>query len=88
MASYKLYIKPSAVKEIESLPKKDRVRVIKKIQGLATDPRPPGCEKLTGEEKYRVRQGRYRVVYSITDKELIVTVVKVGHRRDIYKKAT
>ena len=88
MASYKVYIKPSAVKDIESLPKKDRVRVIKKIQELAADPRPPSCEKLTGEKKYRVRQGRYRIVYSITDKELIVIVVKVGHRRDIYKKAT
>ena len=88
MASYKVYIKPSAVKEIESLPKKDRSRVVQKIKGLAADPRPPGCEKLTGEEKYRIRQGRYRIVYSITDKELIVIVVKVGHRRDIYKKAT
>ena len=88
MANYKLYIKPSAVKEIESLPKKDRARVVKKIQGLAHDPRPPGCEKLTGEEKYRVRQGRYRIVYSITDKELIVIVIKVGHRKGIYKKTT
>ena len=88
MASYRLYIKPSAVKEIESLPKKDRVRVIKKIQGLANDPRPPGCEKLTGEEKFRIRQGRYRIVYSIIDKELIVIVIKVGHRKDIYKKTT
>ena len=88
MASYKVYIKPSAVKEIESLPKKDRSRVVQKIKRLATDPRPPGCEKLTGEEKYRIRQGRYRIVYSITDKELIVIIVKVGHRRDIYKNAT
>ena len=88
MASYKLYIKPSAVKEIESLPKKDRIRVVQKIQGLTVDPRPPGCEKLTGDDKYRVRQGRYRIVYSIKDDELIVIVVKVGHRKDIYKKAT
>ena len=88
MAKYKVLIKPSAVKEIESLPKKDRSRIIQKIKGLAADPRPPGCEKLTGEDKYRIRQGRYRIVYSITDIELIVIVVKVGHRRDIYKKAT
>ena len=88
MASYKLYIKPSAVKEIESFPKKDRIRIVQKIQGLTTDPRPPGCEKLTGNDKYRVRQGRYRIVYSIKDQELIVIVVKVGHRKDIYKKAT
>jgi mRNA interferase RelE/StbE len=88
VANYKLYIKPSAVKEIEGLPKRDRLRVIQKIQGLAADPRPPGCEKLTGNDKYRIRQGHYRIVYSIADKELIVIVVKVGHRRDIYKKAT
>ena len=88
MASYKLYIKPSAVKEIESLPKKDRIRIVQKIQGLTTDPRLPGCEKLTGDDKYRVRQGRYRIVYSIKDQELIVIVVKVGHRKDVYKKAT
>jgi len=88
VASYKVFIKPSAVKEIESLPKKDRSRVIQKIKGLATDPRPPGCEKLTGEDKYRIRQGSYRIVYSITDTQLIVIVVKVGHRRDIYKKTT
>ena len=88
MANYKVFIKPSAVKEIESLPKKDRSRIIQKIRGLAADPRPPGCEKLTGEDKYRIRQGSYRIVYSITGKELIVIVVKVGHRRDVYKKAT
>ncbi len=88
MASCKVYIKPSAVKEIEALPKKDRSRIIQKIKCLAADPRPPGCEKLTGQDKYRIRQGRYRIVYAIEDKELIVIVVKVGHRRDIYKKAT
>ena len=88
MASYKVFIKPSAVKEIESLPKKDRSRVIQKIKGLATDPRPPGCEKLTGKDKYRIRQGNYRIAYSITDTQLIIIVVKVGHRRDIYQKAT
>jgi len=88
VASYKVFIKLSAVKDIESLPKKDRTRDVKKIQGLATDLRPSGCEKLTGEEKYRIRQGRYRIIYSITDNELIVVVDKAGHRKDIYKKAT
>ena len=77
-----------AIKEIEGLPKKDRLRVIQKIKGLANNPRHSGCEKLTGENKYRIRLGHYRIVYSIKDKELIVIVVKVGHRRDIYKKAT
>ena len=85
MENYKLLIKPSAVKEIESIPKKDRARVVKRIQGLGEDPRPPGCEKLSGEEKYRVRQGWYRIVYSIGDQTREVLVVKVGHRKDIYR---
>ncbi len=85
MASYKLVIRRSAAKDIEALPTKDRRRVVARIQGLATDPRPAGCEKLSGEEKYRVRQGDYRILYEIVDHELIVTVVKVGNRRDVYR---
>ena len=87
MASYKLLIKPSAAKEIEASPKKDRLRIIKRIQSLSSDPRPPGCEKLSGhDDKYRVRQGAYRIVYSVSDIELVVRVVKVGHRREVYRK--
>jgi len=86
VASYKLLIKPSAVKEIESAPKKDRVRIINRIQGLSSDPRPPGCEKLSGhDDRYRVRQGTYRIVYSVSDASLVVCVVKVGHRKEIYR---
>ena len=85
MASYKLVIRRSAGKEIEALPAKDRRRVVTKIQGLATNPRPVGCEKLSGEEKYRLRQGDFRILYEIVDRELIVTVVKVGNRRDVYR---
>lgn len=86
MASYKLLIKPSAAKEIESVPKKDRIRIIKRIQDLSSDPRPPGCEKLSGhDDKYRVRQGTYRIVYSVSDASLVVCVVKVGHRKEIYR---
>ena len=87
MASYRLLIKPSAAKEIEASPRKDRLRIIKRIQELSSNPRPPGCEKLSGQDdKYRVRQGAYRIVYSISYAELIVCVVKVGHRREIYRK--
>ena len=87
MASYRLLIKPSAAKEIEASPKKDRLRIIKRIQELASNPRPPGCEKLSGhDDKYRVRQGAYRSFYSISDIELTVCVVKVGHRREVYRK--
>ena len=85
MASYSLLIKPSAVKELEALPKTDRRRIVSRIQNLAIDPRPPGSEKLSGQEQYRVRQGKYRILYSIEDTELIVVVVKVGHRRDVYR---
>ena len=85
MASYRLFIKPSAAKEIEALPKKERIRVIHQIQELAENPRPPGCEKLSWQDKYRVRQGQYRIVYSVSDKELVICVVKVGHLKDVYR---
>jgi mRNA interferase RelE/StbE len=85
VASYRLSIKPSAAKEIETLPKNDRLRIIKRIKGLAENPRPPGCEKLSGNDKYRVRQGQYRIVYSISDEELVVLIVKVANRREVYR---
>ena len=85
MASYRLSIKPSAAKEIEALPKNDRIRVIKRIKGLSENPRPHGVEKLSGHDKYRVRQGDYRIVYSVSDEELIVLVVKVANRREVYR---
>jgi len=85
---YKVSIKRSAVKEIEAIPqKKERQRIIRRIGQLAEDPRPPGSKKLSGNDKYRVRQGSYRIVYSIADNELIVVVVKVGHRKDVYRGA-
>jgi len=85
VASYSLRIKRSAVKEIEALPPKDRRRVVVRIESLANDARPPGSEKLSGEEKYRLRQGDYRILYEIIDADLVVTVVKVGNRRDVYR---
>jgi mRNA interferase RelE/StbE len=85
VAKYRILIKPSAVKDIETISlKKDRRRIVDRISKLAENPRPPGCEKLSGQDKYRVRQGRYRIVYSIEDQDLVVYVVKVGHRKDIY----
>ncbi len=85
MANYRLQIKPSAAKEIETIPLKDRKRLVTKIRGLAEEPRPPGCEKLSGQEKFRLRQGHYRVLYSVDDTEALVVIVKVGHRRDVYR---
>ena len=85
MASYRLQIKPSAVKELEAIRRKDRKRLVAKIRRLAKEPRPDGCEKLSGQDKYRVRQGHYRVLYSVDDSEPSVTIVKIGHRRDVYR---
>lgn len=85
MASYRLLIKPSAAKELEALPPKDRRRIAAKIQRLASEPRPAGTEKLSGQEKYRLRQGAYRVLYSIDDAQSAVVIVKIGHRRDVYR---
>ena len=86
MARYRLLIKPSAVKDIEATPlKRDRQRVVERISKLAEDPRPSGSEKISGQDKYRVRQGRYRILYAIEDQDLLVQAVKVGHRKDIYR---
>lgn len=86
MARYRLLIKPSAVKEIEAIPlKRDRQRVVERISKLAENPRPSGSEKISGQDKYRLRQGRYRILYAIEDQDLLVQVVKVGHRKDVYR---
>ena len=85
MASYSVLVKRSAAKELEALPLKDRRRVARRIQGLAAEPRPAGCEKLSGQEKFRLRQGDYRNLYAVNDTEMTVTVVKLGHRRDVYR---
>jgi len=84
VANYKLQIKPSAVKELGALPPKDRRRLVAKIRRLSTVPRPSGSEKLSGHELYRVRQGNYRILYGIADADLVLVVVKIGHRRDVY----
>jgi len=84
MADYKIEIKKSAQKEIKNLPNKELKKVIDKIRSLATEPRPLGCKKLSGEEKYRLRVGNYRILYSIEDDVLVVYVVRVRHRKDVY----
>ena len=90
MAGYRLLIKPSAAKEIEALgQKKDRQRIVNRIAALAAEPRPTGCEKLAGaERRYRIRQGEFRVVYAVDDATRTVEIVKVGHRREVYRGAT
>jgi mRNA interferase RelE/StbE len=87
VASYRVLIKPSAAKEVEAVDqKKDRQRIVARILALADEPRPVGCEKLAGAtDRYRIRVGRYRVVYSIVDDELLVLVVRVADRKEAYR---
>ncbi|MEO8308669.1 MAG: type II toxin-antitoxin system RelE/ParE family toxin [Pseudomonadota bacterium] len=87
MASYSLLIKPSAGKELEAAGSKaDRQRIVAKIQALASDPRPQGSEKLAGyDDRFRLRQGSYRIVYLVDDKAKLVTIYKIGHRKDVYR---
>ena len=85
MPSYKVLIKRSAAKEIEDLPLRDRRRVVSRIASLGTEPRPHGCEKLSGQDRYRIRQGDLRILYEIDDREESVMIVKIGHRRDVYR---
>lgn len=85
MASYKIEIKRSAIKEIENLPSVVLKRVVAHIQELGDNPRPMGCKKLSGDEKYRIRVGDYRILYAIEDDILTVYIVKVAHRKEVYK---
>ena len=87
MASYSVLIKTSAAKELAAVePRAARVRIVSRIEALARTPRPRGSQKLAGdEERYRIRQGAYRIVYSVDDGARVVEVVKIGHRREVYR---
>jgi mRNA interferase RelE/StbE len=85
VASYRLFIKPSAVREIEALPFRLRQRIVTRIRGLTAAPRPPGCEKLAATTAYRIRQGKYRILYTIDDSDEVVRVIRVGHRKEVYR---
>ena len=85
MASYSVVIKRSAAKELEDVPRKDRAKLIAKIQALASNPRPDASEKLAGQDRYRFRHGDYRVLYEVDDAVVTVTVVRVAHRREVYR---
>jgi mRNA interferase RelE/StbE len=88
VAKYSVRLKASAAKEIEEIePKKVRRQIVRRIERFSDEPRPPGCEKLAGySDRYRNRQGHYRIVYSIEDDVLTVIVVKVGHRSAVYRR--
>jgi len=86
MERYRLLVKKSVARDLRAIPKKDVRRILKRIETLAANPRPNGCEKLTEQERYRVRQGSYRIIYEVQDDALVVVVVvKVGHRKNVYR---
>ncbi|MCP4418668.1 MAG: type II toxin-antitoxin system RelE/ParE family toxin [Chloroflexi bacterium] len=85
MANYKIVIKRSVAKDLRPIPNKDVRRILNRIEQLAKNPRPPGSKQLAGDIKYRIRQGNYRILYTVEDEIVTVTVVKVGHRRDVYQ---
>jgi len=85
MARYELRFKPSVAKDLRDVPPADVRRILARIETLRDDPRPPASEKLSAQERYRLRQGHYRILYTVSDAEVVVEVVKVGHRRDVYR---
>ncbi len=84
MVKYKIEFKKSVLKELKSIPDKDIEKILKKIKSLSKNPRPSGCIKLSGQERYRIRQGNYRILYSIEDDILVIYIVKIGHRKQVY----
>ena len=85
MGKFELVFKQSVAKDLRQIPRKDVARILKRIEALRVEPRPAGVEKLSGQEKFRIRQGVYRIIYEIRDDKLIVVVIKIGHRRDVYR---
>ena len=86
MANYKIVFRKSVTKDLRSIPNKDVARILQRMEELQEDPRPVGSEKLSGQERYRIRQGVYRIIYEVADGLLVVTVVKVGHRKHVYQR--
>lgn len=85
MAEYKLYFRESVEKDFRTIPKRDIIIILQRIESLRSNPRPPGVEKLTGQDRYRLRQGNYRIVYSVQDQELSIWIVRIGHRKAVYR---
>ncbi len=85
MAEYKIFFKKSVWKDFKSIPAIDLKKILKCIESLGENPRQQGCKKLSGQERYRFRQGRYRIIYSIQDEEITVWIIKVGHRKNVYR---
>ena len=86
MGRYKIVFRKSVIMDLRPIPNRDIKRILNTIDSLSEDPRPPGCEKLSGQERFRLRQGNYRIVYEIRDEDVAVIIVKVGHRKNIYRR--
>lgn len=86
MATYRVEFRKSVQKDLRAIPKQDQIRILRRISLLADEPRPVGCKKISGQERFRLRQGNYRILYEIKDLLLVVTVVEVGDRRDVYRR--
>ncbi len=84
--SYSIFVKKSAERELRQIPKSELNRILSRIKRLMQTPRPTGCEKLSDQERYRIRQGDYRIVYSVDDERKRIDVVKIGHRREVYRQ--
>ncbi len=86
MKKYEILWKKSAVKEINTIPKDTAIKILELIDKLADEPRPSNCIKLTGlSNYYRIRIGNHRIIYSIQDSILIIEIIKIGHRKDVYR---
>ena len=85
MARFEITFRPSVAKDVKGIPATDMKRILGRINALAEDPRPPGSIKLSGKEYYRIRQGDYRIIYEIIEERVVIVVIKIGHRRDVYK---
>jgi len=85
MAAYNIFFKNSVWKDFKSIPDKDLTKILNCIESLVDNPRQPRCKKLSSRERYRLRYGRYRIIYSVQDKELTIQIVKVGHRKNVYR---
>lgn len=87
MASFEIQFKKSVARDLRPIPNKDVKRILKRIEALSEEPRPAGSEKLSALERYRVRQGAYRIIYEVKNQQLVVVVVKIGHRREVYNRS-
>jgi mRNA interferase RelE/StbE len=87
MGKYRIVFRKSVVQDLRPIPNRDLRKILATIESLSEEPRPSGIERLSEQDRYRIRQGNYRIIYEINDKKVIVVVVKVGHRKEVYRRS-